>query len=156
MWANTKALEAAGIMKGRELPVGNEIVLDHNGIATGELREPAAYMLVQALTPTGGREWLGMTTGESPNPAATAAQRELDIGFFRKGIAHAASLGITSMHNMDGNRHLLELLRSVEQEGDLIARVSVPFHYTRSMPLSELDRAEAMWLAAQEKLEAAA
>ena len=83
MWANTKALEAAGIMKGRSLPVGNEIVLDHNGIATGELREPAAYMLVQALTPTGGREWLGMTTGENPNPPATAAQRELDIGFFK-------------------------------------------------------------------------
>jgi predicted amidohydrolase YtcJ len=40
MWANTKALEAAGIMQGRALPVGNEIVLDHNGIATGELREP--------------------------------------------------------------------------------------------------------------------
>jgi predicted amidohydrolase YtcJ len=48
------------------------------------------------------------------------------------------------MHNMDGNRHLLDLLRTVEQEGDLIARVSVPFHYTRSMPLSELDRASAM------------
>ena len=79
MWANTKALEAAGIMKGRDLPVGNEIVLDHNGIATGELREPAAYMLAQALTPTGGREWLGMTTGESPVPPATAAQRALDM-----------------------------------------------------------------------------
>jgi predicted amidohydrolase YtcJ len=48
------------------------------------------------------------------------------------------------MHNMDGNRHLLELLRTVEQEGDLIARVSVPFHYTREMPLSELDRASRM------------
>ncbi|HRX77019.1 MAG TPA: amidohydrolase family protein, partial [Candidatus Cloacimonadota bacterium] len=68
MWANTKALEAAGILHGRKLPVGNEIVLDENGLATGELREPAAYMLVQAITPTGGREWLGMTTGEDPVP----------------------------------------------------------------------------------------
>ena len=118
MWANTKALEAAGIMKGRDLPVGNEIVLDHNGIATGELREPAAYMLVQALTPTGGREWLGMTTGENPDPPATPAQRELDIGFFKKGIAHAASLGITSMHNMDGNWYQLELLQTLLDRGE--------------------------------------
>ena len=62
-WANTKALEAAGIMRGRELPVGNEIVLDSEGNATGELKEPAAFMLVQALGPIGGREFLGMNTG---------------------------------------------------------------------------------------------
>ena len=62
-----------GDVSSAALPVGNEIVLDANGIATGELREPAAYMLVQALTPTAGREWLGMTTGENPNPPATQA-----------------------------------------------------------------------------------
>ena len=43
VWANTKALEAAGILKGRELPVGNEIVMGADGLATGELREPAAF-----------------------------------------------------------------------------------------------------------------
>jgi predicted amidohydrolase YtcJ len=144
MWANTKALEAAGIMKGRELPVGNEIVLDHNGIATGELREPAAYMLVQALTPTGGREWLGMTTGESPNPAATAAQRELDIGFFRKGIAHAASLGITSMHNMDGNWYQLELLQTLLDRGEMHARVEVPFHQKNTFEIARVEEAAEM------------
>ena len=128
MWANTKAMEAAGIMKGRALPVGNEIVLDHNGIATGELREPAAYMLVQALTPTGGREWLGMTTGMNPEPPATPAQRELDMTFFKQGVAHAASLGITSMHNMDGNWYQLELLQTLLERGELNARVEVPFH----------------------------
>ena len=128
MWANTKALEAAGIMKGRKLPVGNEIVLDHNGIATGELLEPAAYMLVQALTPTGGREWLGMTTGENPDPPATPAQRAADMAFIKQGIAHAASLGITSMHNMDGNWYQLELLQALLDRGELNARVEIPFH----------------------------
>jgi predicted amidohydrolase YtcJ len=101
MWANTKALEAAGIMRGRALPVGNEIVLDSNGLATGELREPAAYIFVQRLTPTEGREMLGMTTGENPNPPATPAQRKSDEAFLKLGIAHANALGITSMHNMD-------------------------------------------------------
>ena len=144
MWANTKALEAAGIMKGRDLPVGNEIVLDHNGIATGELREPAAYMLAQALTPTGGREWLGMTTGESPVPPATAAQRALDMNYFKQGIAHAASLGITSMHNMDGNWYQLELLQALLDKGELNARVEIPFHHKNTFENARVDEAAEM------------
>ena len=144
MWANTRALEAAGIMKGRALPVGNEIVLDHNGIATGELREPAAYMLVQALTPTGGREWLGMTTGENPNPPATAAQRELDIGYFKQGIAHAASLGITSMHNMDGNWYQLELLQTLLDRGELNARIEIPYHHKNTFEIGRVEEAAEM------------
>lgn len=144
MWANTKALEAAGIMKGRQLPIGNEIVLDHNGIATGELREPAAYMLVQALTPTGGREWLGMTTGMNPEPPATPAQRELDMTFFKQGIAHAASLGITSMHNMDGNWYQLELLQALLERGELNARVEVPFHQKNTFEIARVEEAAEM------------
>jgi predicted amidohydrolase YtcJ len=144
MWANTKALEAAGIMKGRALPVGNEIVLDHNGIATGELREPAAYMLVQALTPTGGREWLGMTTGENPNPPATQAQRELDMNYFKQGIRHAASLGITSMHNMDGNWYQLELLEALRERGELEARVEIPFHHKNTFDIPRVEEAAEM------------
>ena len=144
MWANTKALEAAGIMKGRDLPVGNEIVLDANGVATGELREPAAYMLVQALTPTGGREWLGMTTGEDPSPPATAAQRDIDLGFFKDGIAYANSLGITSMHNMDGNYYQLELLKTLLDRGELNARVEVPFHQKNTFEIARVEEAAEM------------
>jgi predicted amidohydrolase YtcJ len=144
MWANTRALEAAGIMKGRALPVGNEIVLDHNGIATGELREPAAYMLAQALTPTQGREWLGMTTGENPNPPATPAQREVDMGFFKQGIRHAASLGITSMHNMDGNWYQLELLQALLERGELDARIEIPYHHKNTFEIARVDEAVEM------------
>ena len=75
VWANTKALEVAGILKGRDLPVGNEIVMGADGLATGELREPAAFMPVLNLMPTGGRDYLGFTTGGNPEPPATAAQR---------------------------------------------------------------------------------
>jgi hypothetical protein len=141
MWANTKALEAAGIMKGRELPVGNEIVLDENGLATGELLEPAAYMLVQALTPTGGREWLGMTTGEDPVPPATPAQRKLDEEFMKRGIAYANSLGITSMHNMDGNWYQLELLKALLDRGELNARIEVPFHQKNTFEIARVEEA---------------
>ncbi|MCA3572785.1 MAG: amidohydrolase [Aestuariivirga sp.] len=144
MWANTRALEAAGIMQGRALPTGNEIVLDEHGIATGELREPAAYMLAQALTPTGGREWLGMTTGENPVPPATPEQRALDMRYFKQGIAHAASLGITSMHNMDGNWYQLELLEALREAGELDCRVEIPFHHKNTFENARVEEAAEM------------
>ncbi|MDE2446147.1 MAG: amidohydrolase [Alphaproteobacteria bacterium] len=143
-WANTKALEAAGIMRGRKLPVGNEIVLDAQGLATGELKEPAAFSLVQALGPTGGREWLGMNTGEGPVPPATAAQRAHDEALLKKGIAYANSLGITTMHNMDGNWYQLELLKSILDSGDLNARMEMPFHQKNYFEISRVDEAAEM------------
>lgn len=141
VWANTMAIEAAGVMRGRQLPTGNEIVLDGAGLATGELREPAAYMFALALTPTGGREWLGMTTGDNPVPPATAAERAIDEAYFRKGLAHAASLGITSMHNMDGNLYQLERLQALLDRGELDARVEVPFHQKNFFDVARLDEA---------------
>jgi predicted amidohydrolase YtcJ len=143
VFANTAALKAAGLLQGRDLPVGNEVVMGDDGLATGELREKFALLPVLDLRSSGGREMLGMSGIEPPKPPTPAEWRE-DVDVLKAGLAFCASKGITAMHNMDGNRHLLELLRSVEQEGALIARVSVPFHYTREMPLAELDRASAM------------
>ena len=143
IWANTKALQAAGIMQGLELPTGNEIVLDENGLATGELREFAAFMPVLALTPTGGRESLGIITGEDPVPPATEIQRKADEEFMRRGIAHANALGITSMHNMDGNWYQLELLNALQMRGELNARVEVPFHFKNYFDVSRVDEAVA-------------
>ena len=144
VWANTRALEAANIMRGQALPTGNEIVLDAQGLATGELREPAAYMLVLSQIPTGGREWLGMTTGENPVPPATPAQRAADEAFMKRGIAYANSLGITSMHNMDGNWYQLELLQSLLDRGELNARLEVPFHHKNYFDTARVDEAVEM------------
>ncbi len=143
VWANTKALEVAGIMRGRELPVGNEIVLDENGLATGELREFAAFTPVFDLTATGGRESAGIITAENPVPPATPEQREADIEYLKRGIAHANSLGITSMHNMDGNWYQLELLHELEKRGELNARVEVPYHHKNYFDVSKVDEAVA-------------
>ena len=143
VWANSKALEAAGIMGGCDLPVGNEIVLDKDGLATGELHEFAAFLPVIELSPTGGREALGIITGEDPVPPATPDQREADIEFMRRGIARANSLGITSMHNMDGNWYQLELLHELEKRGELNARVEVPFHFKNYFDVSRVDEAVA-------------
>ncbi|WP_461472786.1 amidohydrolase family protein, partial [Pararhodobacter sp.] len=48
-WANTVALDRAGILKGRALNTGNEIVMGEDGLATGELREFEAKAPVLAL-----------------------------------------------------------------------------------------------------------
>jgi len=144
VWANTRALHQAGLMRGATLPPGNEVVLDAEGLATGELREAAAFNPVLALTPTGGREWLGMTTGENPVPPATAAQRTTDMALMKKGLDYAASLGITTLHNMDGNWYQLELLDGLRQRGDLIARVEVPFHQKNYFETARVDEAVAM------------
>lgn len=143
LFANTAALKAAGLLHGRALPLGNEVVIGPDGLATGELREKFALLPVLELRTTGGREMLGMSGIEPPLPPTEKEWRE-DIEVLKQGLRFTAAKGITSMHNMDGNRHLLELLSKVEAEGGLTARVSVPFHLTREMALSELDRASAM------------
>jgi predicted amidohydrolase YtcJ len=141
VWANTRALEVAGILRGAKLNTGNEVVMGADGLATGELREFEAFDPVLALGASGGRESAGIVTGRNPVPAATAQQRAQDEETIRKGVAHANSLGITSMHNMDGNWYQLELLHALEQRGELNARVEVPFHFRNTFRLEEIDEA---------------
>lgn len=143
VWANTAALKAAGIFQGAVMPQGHEVVMGADGTATGELLEFAAFAPVIAL---GGetRLNLGIATGGEPEPWPSEAERALDRARIAEGLAHCARHGITSMVNMDGNRYTLELLREMQQAGQLTARVKVPFHFKPHMDLSELDRAEAM------------
>lgn len=141
VWANTLALEKAGLLHGRSLPVGNEVVMGKDGRATGELKEAAAFSPVLALMPTAGRDWLGMTTAEDPSPPATPAERRIDQDYMRKGLEYCASLGITSLHNMDGNFYQLELLKEMRERGELIARVEVPYHHKSYFDIGRLDDA---------------
>jgi predicted amidohydrolase YtcJ len=140
VWANTKALEVAGILRGRKLNTGNEIVMGSDGLATGELREFEAFAPILALGANGGRESAGIVTGRNP-AAVTPAQRSADMETMARGIAHANALGITSMHNMDGNGYQLELLHELETQGRLNARVEVPFHFRNTFRLEDVDEA---------------
>ena len=143
VWANTAALRAAGLLHGAALPAGHEVVMGPDGLATGELREFEAFGPVIAL---GGdlRVNLGIATGEEPSPWPGAAERAADRAKAAAGLAHCARAGITSMVNMDGNRYTLELLRGLQAEGGLTARVKVPFHLKPGMDPAVLDRASAM------------
>ncbi len=143
VWANTAALTQAGLLHGAPMPHGHEVVMGPDGTATGELREFEAFGPVIAL---GGEAHLqlGIATGGEPTPWPDADQRAQDKDKIAAGLAHCAAHGITSMVNMDGNRYTCVLLRELQAEGRLTARVKVPFHFKPHMELAELERASAM------------
>ena len=143
VWANTAALQAAGLLHGAATPPGHEVVMAPDGTATGELREFEAFGPVLALGGAGHLQ-LAIATGDEPDPWPDAAQRAIDKDKVAKGLAHLARHGITSAVNMDGNRYTCVLMAELLAEGRLTARIKVPFHYKPLMALAELDRASAM------------
>jgi hypothetical protein len=147
VWANTAALQAAGLLHGAAMPRGHEVVMAADGMAAGELREFEAFSPILALSGELHLQ-LGIATGGEPDPWPDAAQRAIDKGKVAAGLAHCARHGITSMVNMDGNLYTLRLLQEMEAEGRLTARVKVPFHMKPHMGLEELERATAMTEAA--------
>ncbi|MFA6153238.1 amidohydrolase [Mesorhizobium sp.] len=143
MWANTRALEMAGILHGRALGPGNEIVMGDDGLAAGELREGEAFGPVLDLAGE-SRVRLGLATGGEPDPMPSAQERAADRDIMRRGLAWCARHGITSIQNMDGNLYQLELLAEIDAEEGLPCRVQVPFHYKNFMTLDMLDKASVM------------
>jgi predicted amidohydrolase YtcJ len=142
-WANTAALNAAGLLKGNELSPGNEVVMGDDGYAAGELREFEAFTPILELAGE-GRVTLGLSTGGEPDPAPSEAERAHDRDILVRGLAHCARHGLTSLVTMDGNRYTLELLSELRTAGDLSARVRVPFHFRNFRDLGALEQASAM------------
>jgi predicted amidohydrolase YtcJ len=143
MWANTAALRAAGLLHGASLTDGHDVIMGDDNLATGTLLEPEAYGPLMQLAGR-GRVSLGLETGREPMPAATAAERDLDKTLMQRGLDFTVSHGITSIVNMDGNRYTLELLDEIRTDGNLKARVRVPFHFLPDMDDSDLDIAATM------------
>ncbi|NBZ89519.1 amidohydrolase [Stagnihabitans tardus] len=141
VWANTACLELCGLLHGAVMPEGHEVVME-DGLATGELREFEAFGPV--IEAAGYKRMnVGIATGMEPEGAG-AAERAADAVHFKRGLAHCAAHGVTSMVNMDGNLYTLQVLAEIEAAGDLTARVVVPFHMKPTMALSELERASEM------------
>ncbi|MEY5038474.1 MAG: hypothetical protein RL472_1580, partial [Pseudomonadota bacterium] len=86
LWANTAALQAAGILHGAQTPPGHIVVMGQDGTATGELREFEAFGPVLAL---GGEAHLqlGIATGGEPAPWPDAAMRGADKDKVAAGLA---------------------------------------------------------------------
>jgi predicted amidohydrolase YtcJ len=143
MWANTILLERCGLLHGKALGPGNEIVMAADGLAHGELREVEAFGPVDVYAGT-FRAMLGLATGGEPPTPPTPEERAADRAAIKAGLDWCAKHGITSIHNMDGNLYTLELLREIETDGDLLCRVKVPFHFKNFMTLEDLSKASHM------------
>ncbi|TIL40357.1 amidohydrolase [Mesorhizobium sp.] len=143
MWANTKALELAGVLHGKQLGPGNEIVMGADGLAAGELREGEAFGPILELSGQ-NRVRLGIATGGEPEPYPSAAEVAADRDLMHRGLEWCARHGVTSIQNMDGNLYQLELLAGLEQEGRLLCRTKIPFHFKNFMTLDRLEKASSM------------
>jgi predicted amidohydrolase YtcJ len=107
-WANTKAIELAGILRsdGRESTNGI-IVRDDQGLATGELREEDAMRTVMDLV---------------PKPDSNRKRELLKLAIHKFNAS-----GITSIHNMNGDMEELMAYAALEDAGEMNLRVYVPY-----------------------------
>lgn len=119
-WANTPALKMAGIFNGGECGPNSENVLDEHGESTGELREPGAYKPVSDMVPK----------------PVDARKRVL----LRKALHLTASLGVTSVHNMDGNDNQAAIYAALEDLGELTCRIYIPYSVSPETPLDLLEK----------------
>jgi len=124
-WANTKALEMAGILKedGRVF-VNGIVVRDEDGMAAGELREADAMHAVLDLIPV---------------PDANR-KREL----LKLAIHEFNRTGITSVHNMNGDMEELMAYAALEDAGEMNLRVYVPYHVKPETKQDDLKEAAEM------------
>lgn len=120
-WANTRALELAGILHGADVGPGAEVVMGEDGHATGELREFAAMNRVKMLSRLKGRDGLDYEGGQ-----VSEEDRAHDAALIRTAGEYCARHGITTAVNMDGNAYQAGLMRDLTLAGRMPVRVSLP------------------------------
>jgi predicted amidohydrolase YtcJ len=102
--ANSFALKLAAVTAKTQAPAGGEIVRDAQGNPTGLLKD-AAMSLVDHVIPT-----------ITPQRRMRAAKR---------GLEHAASLGVTSLQDMNPENADLATYSLLAERGELTARIHV-------------------------------
>ncbi|AWF80916.1 amidohydrolase [Microbulbifer sp. A4B17] len=101
-WANSKALELAGIDKGTQSPDGGEILRDKNGEPTGILIDNAMNLMYKAI------------------PAPTLAQEKKSL---QSAFSTALSLGLTSVHDAGISEQTLNAYRDLAQKQAIPLRI---------------------------------
>jgi predicted amidohydrolase YtcJ len=119
-WANTTALKMAGIFNGSHCGPNSENVMDEHGESTGELREPGAYQPVSDMVP-------------KPDEACKRL-------LLQKALRITAALGVTSVHNMDGNAEKAAHYASLDQQGELTCRIYLPYSISPETPFEALEK----------------
>ncbi|HXG66176.1 MAG TPA: amidohydrolase, partial [Blastocatellia bacterium] len=123
-WANSKALELAGVTAASKFAGYGELVLDEKtGQPTGVLKE-GAMRLVGAKIPEPSRE------------------RKLEA--LRRALRMAAQLGITSIQNASGSADEVELYKELLGRGELTVRVSFAISVGPRTTQADIDRISAL------------
>ncbi|MEE4452176.1 amidohydrolase [Novosphingobium resinovorum] len=124
MWANSKALELAGITRDTPDPLGGTIGRDANGEPNGAIWELSGIALFDKLIPP-------------PTPAELQAS-------IRYVVHHFNSLGITQWHdagvefNDDGTSPMVEAYRAVRDAGQLTAHVAIDLKWKNERGLDQI------------------
>jgi predicted amidohydrolase YtcJ len=100
--ANSAALKLAGMTRDTRAPAGGEIVRDADGEPTGVLKDAAMGLVYALIAP--------------PSP-------ESRLRAMREGLRHAASLGITSLQDMNPSYADVAAYALLEERGELTLRV---------------------------------
>lgn len=140
-FANTRALEAAGVLYGAPTGPNSEIQMGADGLANGVLVEPAAYCVVLSHFEAWARTVKGLMgkTAGLPRIDPARERRWLD-----EGLRLTASFGITSVHNMDGDAEQAAVYAGLAAEGALPVRVNIPYSVFPSTHEADLDEAVQM------------
>lgn len=105
-WANSKALEMAGINSETKFNGFGEIIKDAQGQPTGAITEAACYLVDKFI----------------PEPTRTEK-----IEALKTGMKYAATLGITSIQNASGTIEEFELYQYLLKKGLITLRSSTAF-----------------------------
>lgn len=106
-WANSRALEMAGITRETADPPNGVIVRDpQTGEPTGALKESAAYLVERA----------------APRPMRTEK-----LAALRKGMAEANRVGLVRVHSAHGDFNDLDLYDELRRSGELTLRMHISY-----------------------------
>jgi predicted amidohydrolase YtcJ len=100
--ANTAALRAAGLADAFDVPAGGSVVRSDEGRPTGIFKDAAMDLVRRAIPPDGVDETLVKA---------------------RAALAHAASLGLTSLQDMTAGASEMRAYRALQAAGQLTARI---------------------------------
>ena len=105
-WANSKALEIAGIDRNTPDPPNGKIVRDAQGNPTGAMKESASELVNKVI----------------PKPS-----REVRIRALQAGLLEARSHGVTRIHSAGGDFEYLDLFEELRKNGQLTARFYISY-----------------------------
>lgn len=101
-YGNKLAMEAAGIVRGAENPVGGEMILDENGDPTGEVRNR------------------GVTLYRNAIPSLTLDQWKRRL---TNGLNEMAKSGFTTVHNAGTDTPMMDGFEALAEDDELPIRV---------------------------------